>query len=145
MTHYFDASALIKLYVAEPESSIVTKLALSEPAVITGAAIIAEVPAALARSARMGRIKEESALLMMERFRQDWRSSYAVLPLSAANAEQAGDLAWKHPLRGYDAVHLACCLRAASLLDERMVMVTYDRELWVAARSEGLDTVPARW
>lgn len=145
MTHYFDASALIKLYVSEPESDTVTDLARSEPAVITGAASIAEVPAALARAARIGRIDERSALLMTERFREDWHSSYAVFPLSTTTAEEAGDLAWKHGLRGYDAVHLACCLRAASLLDERMVMVTYDRELWMAARSEGLETIPARW
>lgn len=95
MIHYFDASALIKLYVSEPHSDTVSDLARSEPVVITGAASIAEVPAALARAARMGRIGEEAALRMLERFRHDCRSSYAAFGLSAAMAEVAGDLAWK--------------------------------------------------
>ncbi len=50
-------------------------------------------------------------------------------------ARSAGDLAGAHALRGYDAVHLASSLTLA----DDTVMVTWDRELALAAYRSGLD------
>jgi predicted nucleic acid-binding protein len=56
---------------------------------------------------------------------------------------RAEALAWEHGLRGYDAVHLA----AAAVWQERMaspvMLATFDRELWEAARQAGLAAWPA--
>ena len=51
----------------------------------------------------------------------------------------AGDLAERHALRGYDAVHLASALAAAA---DDAVLVTWDDDLGRAARAEGLAIVP---
>ncbi len=54
-------------------------------------------------------------------------------------AQQAGELAARHRLRGFDAVHLASALS----LDADTTMVTWDKDLAHAAHDEGLTTVPA--
>ena len=51
-------------------------------------------------------------------------------------------LAWAHGLRGYDAIHLACALTWREAVGEDPVVATYDRELWRAARSEGMTPWP---
>lgn len=53
-----------------------------------------------------------------------------VIGLDAALARVAGDLAERHALRGYDAVHLASSL---AIEDSDLVMATWDRDLAVAA------------
>lgn len=53
---------------------------------------------------------------------------------------QAGDLAERHALRGYDAVHLATAL---ALKDPDLVFVTWDRDLSAAARAAGRAVAPS--
>lgn len=53
-----------------------------------------------------------------------------VIGLDAALARIAGDLAERHALRGYDAVHLASAL---AIEDPELVMATWDRDLATAA------------
>ena len=47
---------------------------------------------------------------LAEEFRRDWVDQYLIVEVSADLAESAMDLAEKHGLRGYDAVHLAAAL-----------------------------------
>lgn len=51
----------------------------------------------------------------------------------------AGELAQEHSLRGYDAVHLA----AALALGTETTLITWDRDLALAAASVGLGVAPA--
>lgn len=53
--------------------------------------------------------------------------------------QRAGDLAEKHGLCGYDAVHLASFEEIA---DERTVLVATDGDLVAAARASGFLTLP---
>ena len=55
---------------------------------------------------------------------------------------RAETLAWEHGLRGYDAVHPAAALQWQERLNAQIVLVTFDRELWEAARRTGLETWP---
>jgi len=55
---------------------------------------------------------------------------------------RAEALAWEYSLRGYDAVHLAAAVAWQERLDARIVVATFDRELWQAARQSGLETWP---
>ena len=54
-------------------------------------------------------------------------------------AVSAGDLAERHALRGYDAVHLATAL---SVHDSELVLVTWDRDLARAALHAGRSVSP---
>ncbi len=51
----------------------------------------------------------------------------------------AGDIAERHALRTYDAVHLATAL---SIDDAELVFVTWDRDLGHAAVSAGRSAIP---
>ncbi len=64
-----------------------------------------------------------------------------VIGLDEALARAAGDLAERHALRGYDAVHLAS---AAAIDDPDLVMATWDRELASAAVATNRTVVPAQ-
>jgi uncharacterized protein len=55
-------------------------------------------------------------------------------------ARTAGDLAERHGLRGYDAVHLAS---ASAIADPGLVLATWDHDLATAASACGY-AVPAR-
>jgi predicted nucleic acid-binding protein len=54
-------------------------------------------------------------------------------------AVSAGEVAERHALRGYDAVHLATAL---SVDDADLVLVTWDQDLAHAALSAGRSVVP---
>jgi len=53
----------------------------------------------------------------------------------------AGDLAERHVLSGFDAIHLASALTLAGL---PIIVATWDVCLLRAARSAGLDALPAQ-
>ena len=63
-----------------------------------------------------------------------------VIGLDATLARVAGELAERHALRGYDAVHLASAL---AIEDAGLVMATWDRDL-AAATTEHRTVVPAQ-
>jgi predicted nucleic acid-binding protein len=62
-----------------------------------------------------------------------------VIGLDATLARAAGELAERHALRGYDAVHLASAL---AIDDPRLVMATWDRDL-AAAAAQHRTVIPA--
>ena len=55
-------------------------------------------------------------------------------------ARHAGELAAIHGLRGYDAVHLATALAAATA---DLVLVTWDRDLARATAQSGIAVAPS--
>ncbi len=83
--------------------------------IATSAVAYAEARAALARKLREGVFSEEEHREAVAALDEDWRT-LEVLSVTENVARLAGDLAEKHALRGFDAVHLASALlmRAAS-------------------------------
>jgi len=65
-----------------------------------------------------------------------------IIALDEDLARHAGDLAERHALRGYDAVHLASAL--AIDVPGELVIATWDGELAAAAVAEGRMVVPAQ-
>jgi len=141
LTVYFDTSALIKLLVGEPGGGLARDL-WEEADVRTSTQLIyAEVRAAAAAIHRAGRIRTRRYPSTVEEI----DALYADLDVIAIDdplARSAGDLAERHALRGYDAVHLASAL--AIDLPGELVIATWDRELAAAAVAEGRMVVPAR-
>lgn len=141
MIVYADTSALVKLFVTE-ESSEATRDMLRQAQVMgTGLLTRAELGAALARGTRRGLISEEEALESRRRLEMAW-PTWIHVSVDEDLVCRAEALAWEHGLRGYDAVHLAAALAWQERIGSSVVLATFDRELWEAARQAGLMAWP---
>lgn len=69
----------------------------------------------------------------------DLHAELRVIGIDGPLAQLAGELAERHGLRGYDAVHLAS---AIAIEDAALVTVTWDRELADATIACGRAVVP---
>lgn len=104
---YLDTSALIKLWIPEPESATVKLRVQAATGIATAAVAYAETRAALAamaRNRRFGRAGLEAARKSLD---EQW-PDIAAIAINDGIIRAAGDLAETHGLRGFDAVHLAC-------------------------------------
>jgi uncharacterized protein len=138
---YLDTSALVKVYIAEAGSVQVRALLAQQSPLATGVLVKVEMAAALSRAARLGYLSRESAQAAWQQFRGDWPRLVRV-GVSEAILERAAALAWEHQLRGYDAVHLAAALSCREFGDNRVMVATFDRELWRAAQETELAVWP---
>lgn len=148
--YYLEPSALVKYYVTEPGSNWVRSLVDTEDHVLATAEItIAEISAALAIIARVGRISRRQRDELWGKFKRDFLIRYEVLPTHRMIINHAAELCQKYPLRGFDAIHLASGLQLQETLaqQERMTItyVTGDDALVAAGQSEGLSVDNPFW
>jgi predicted nucleic acid-binding protein len=127
---YLDASALVKLVQAEPESPALREALHNQPARASSEIARVEVTRAVRRGApnllpRAEKLLNDLNLIVLTRELQD-----------AAGAQGPPKL------RSLDAIHLASAL---SLSDELGPVIAYDRRLITAARAAGLDTLSPGW
>lgn len=106
MILYLDASALIKLYVAEPGSGPVRQAVKNASAVYSVDVNYLEVRAALAEGARLGLLTDKSAKKAHEDFETDWQGVNVVVP-DQALLRLAGDLSQAHGIAAKVALNLA--------------------------------------
>ncbi len=147
MVYYFDSSAAVKRYALEKGSSWVKDLV--EPArgnvIHLGQIGVVEIAAALSKKVRTKELMQENYEAALQLFLTDVKNEeYLTVPPSDAIINLAVELTQRHPLRGYDAMHLATAvsLNPALLLGELppLIFVTGDRVLREAAQAEGLVT-----
>ncbi len=141
---YLDTSALFKCYVEEDESEIVLDRIADAPVVGTALITRVEVAAALAKAVRDDRMEPSEASGAERDFLDDW-ADFTRIGLTDDLAARAGDIAWKHGLRGYDAAQLAAALAwrdATEDAEGEIVFACFDNHLRRAARTEGLETWP---
>ena len=112
MTLYLDTSSLVKLYVAEPGSDAVRGLMAQASVVATSGIAYPEARAALARRRRERALTAGAFTRAKRAFEDDW-TKYLAVEVSASVCREAGELAERYRLRGYDAVHLASYLEIA--------------------------------
>jgi predicted nucleic acid-binding protein len=112
VTLYLDTSSLVKLYVAEPCSDAVRGLVAQANVVATSGIAYPEARAALARRRRERALTVGAFTRAKRAFEDDWTKFLAV-EVSASVCREAGELAERYRLRGYDAVHLASYLEIA--------------------------------
>ena len=141
MIVYFDSSALVKRYIAEPASAQVESLVAEAGIAATSLITRAEVAAALARAVRMNWLTHNVAARALKTFQQHWSMLFR-LNIREVTIERAEGLAWEQGLRGYDAVHLASALLWQSGLSQPVTLATFDRQLWDAAQLAGLEVWP---
>ena len=96
-----------------------------------------EARAALERARRMRGLPRSRFSSARHRIETLW-TGVDRLDLTEGLARLAGDLAGRHGLRAYDAVHLAS---AVSVADAELVLVAADGDLVAAATSIGIATV----
>jgi predicted nucleic acid-binding protein len=139
MIVYLDTSALVKLFVNEPETTIVADALNVASAVFTHMITYAEARAALAKAARMKRITDKHHTSYKAALENYW-DNLEVITLNLPLIKRAGNLAEIHALRGYDSIHLA----AAELVALQNVEVTFacfDKNLNKAANALGIKTL----
>jgi uncharacterized protein len=136
---YLETSCLVKLYVREKDSESVAKSVEAAAVVATSIVAYAEARAAFARKFREKGLTRTDHEAVKKALDADW-PRFFVLNLNPLTAKSAGDLAEKHALRGFDALHLASALslRPASG-DASLYFATADTRLRNAARLEGLE------
>ncbi|MCB9439219.1 MAG: type II toxin-antitoxin system VapC family toxin [Mycolicibacterium sp.] len=127
MAYYFDTSALVKLVVAEPETSALTAwIAEADSDLVSCELTRTELLRAVRRVA-LDRVVAARAVL----------DGLTLITPSTATFEAAGHL---DPmlLRSLDAVHVATALE---LGDDLAGMITYDDRMADAARAHGIAVV----
>ena len=135
MTLYLDTSSLVKLYVAEAESDSVRQMVENADIVATAAIAYPEARAAFARRRREGGLRPRAFAAAKRALDEDW-PRYLAIDVTAALCRDAGDLAERHGLRGYDSVHLAAYLQVARAAGKARVRFScFDDRLTAAARS----------
>ena len=139
---YLDTSALVKRYVREPGSEGVDTLIATAGVVTTVTVARAEAAAAFAKAARIGSLTTDRARACHKAFVREWKD-YVRVRVTEALVARAGDVAWVHHLRGYDAIHLAAALEWQDRVGEAVTVCTFDRELWHACGEAGLERRPA--
>ena len=137
---YWDASALVPLVVAEPDSGVVRTWLSEDDQIVTWAWTRTEITSAIERRAREGslsRLQRREVLRRFEAFAGSWDEVTDVLAVrSRANAVLA-----RHPLRGADAGQLGAALLVQEQLAGVLTFVCLDHRLSSAAELESLRVV----
>lgn len=135
MIHFLDTSALAKRYVEEPGSAKVRRILRKPTSVAVARISYAELSATVARKERERVITRDQADAIIERLPHDF-GALVVVEIRKALVDTVPNLVRKHPLRGYDAVQLACALSLAS--ETAVTFWCTDGGLLTAAAAEGL-------
>ena len=143
MIAYMDTSAMVKLYLSEPGSEASIRLWRESQRIAVSAVGYAELVAAFQRKRREGIVSREGLTRAIRSFKSDWES-VQVVPLSPQLNRRIDRLVADHPLRGFDAIHLASALAIRDAVGEEFLLVSADRRLLDAAQKEGLNVYPDR-
>lgn len=138
--YYLDASAWVKRYYQEIGTTWVQDLFANNRILSCASLGMIEVIATLARK---GKAKEIDPNILKQKVREieeDW-GHFVKIQLSAEAMDIAKDIARTFALRGADAIHLASALllkRRFAEEDDKLIIITSDRELKEAAQLSGL-------
>lgn len=138
--NYLDTSALVKRFVVEKGSPLVHVIVSQRGPVATAKIAYAEVYAGLARKHREGHLSRSQYTLACRQFEQEWEA-YIRVALSDEVLRVSRDLIQRHPLRGFDAIHLASALTLGDALGEDITFFAADDRLLRAAEAEGLEAL----
>ena len=143
--YYCDSSILIKRHIDETGSHWFRQL-VEQPdvALFTAQISIVEMGSAFNRRLREKFISAEEYRDVMAQAQFLFSASYNVLQLSDQVVQLACAVLERHPLRAFDAIHLATSLtvneRLLSLNAPALTFLSADHRLLVAAAAEGLAT-----
>ena len=134
---YWDASALVPLIVAEPESDRVRRWLSEDDHIVTWIWTRTEITSAIERRAREGAITRPQRREVLDRLgvlADRWDEVTEVLAVRS----RASALLARHPLRAADAGQLGAALLVHEQLTGPLTFVCLDERLGAAAELEGL-------
>ena len=134
---YWDASALVPLLVAEPDSELVRAWLSEDDRIVTWAWTLTEIVGAIERRTREGSLSRRERREVLGRliaFARSWDEVTEVLAVrSRANALLA-----RHRLRAADAGQLAAAVLVQEQIAGELDFVCLDHRLCSAAEMESL-------
>jgi hypothetical protein len=138
---YLDASALVKVYVREPESEQLDRLIDGRQDLVASDLAATETVSAVARRRREGQVNAEVAGRIHRALLDDIDEGLFLRAQLTPDVHRAAErllLAQDVPLRASDALHLALATTA-----EAAAVVTFDQRLREAAVRIGLAVLPS--
>jgi predicted nucleic acid-binding protein len=133
---YLDTSAIVPLLVAEPSSAACRRFWDDADIVVTSRLAYVETAAALAQARRLDRISSRTHRGSLRTLDALW-AEIAAAEVDDQLVRDAAELARRHNLRGYGAVH---CASARQLAADDLVAAAGDRQLLQAWLAIGVDT-----
>jgi predicted nucleic acid-binding protein len=137
---YADTSAIVKRYYEEPGTHRVRERWGRAERVFTSRVTYAEMHAVLARKRREGGLSPAAYRTVCAAFEAEWPSYDHVL-VDAETLRDVRRLVRRHPLRGFDAIHLAAALWLTRESGNRTEFWVSDERLEAAARKERITVV----
>lgn len=136
---YLDTTALVKLFVPEPESDALNRALVDAGAVILSDLALTEMASALGRRTREGLLEPVAARRLHRRAVKlsDSCKRAELVPEVHRHAERLLLTARDLSLRALDALHVALAVESGAA-----TLVTYDARLRKAAASYGLFVAP---
>jgi uncharacterized protein len=139
---YADTSVLLKQHVDESGDAWFRRLIISQEVVITTTELsIVEVYSAFSRLVREGRLTASEYQELITDLKDLCEARYAIIEISTDVINIACELLERHPLRAYDAIHLASAIFAnqpfISTGEPELTFLSADRRLLAAATGEG--------
>lgn len=142
MILYLDTSAWVKLYAAEPGADRVRNAVERARLVATHLIAYVELRAALGRKRRLREAADSEIDAALLQATADWDRLHR-LPLDEPLVMRAGELADRHALRAYDAVHLAAAESLQLALGAPVHFACFDAALLSAVRALGIQVMEA--
>jgi hypothetical protein len=136
--YFLETSALVKLYILEPGTDQLLRLAkLPENRLAVLAISFAETRSAIRRRERNRDIDPKNAAFILDRLQQHGEARFLRQAVTDAVLDGAAEMVDRYALRAYDAIQLAGCLALKTTVGtEPLTFVCSDQELLQAARSE---------
>lgn len=133
MILFCDTSALIKLFIREPQSDRMQQLSCRAAVIAVCRISWAEAMAGLARRQRDDPASGDDLELARQHLITSW-PSFAIVEVSQVLVETAGRFADAFALRGYDSVQLAAAHELHVTAAVPLTFASYDRRLNQAAQ-----------
>jgi uncharacterized protein len=137
---YVDTSALVKLYLPEPESGALDQMLGQRRDLVVSDVAVTEVASAIGRRIREGALSVETATQVYRQLLSDVDDHYFVRHTVGADTHREAErllLSSRVALRTLDALHLALAIQAAA-----RSVATFDRQMATAAAALGMTAVP---
>ena len=135
--NYFDTSALVKAFLVETGTERVKHLLLKDDLAATATITYAEMYSGFSRKRREGGLSASQYQGVCREFEKYWPTCVHV-ELTSEILVLARDLMKQHPLRAFDAIHVASAIQLKREMAESMTIIGADKRLLLAAKAEDL-------
>ncbi len=139
---YWDTSAIVPLFVAEPMTDLTRSWLRDDDAIVTWMWSKVEIASATERRTREGVLPREHRRSIMGRLQEFSATWHEVIEVLAVRSRSLSLLA-RQPLRAADAAQLGAAMHVQEQLGVPLKFVCLDRHLAEAAEREGLVVVTA--